>query len=64
MTAMGWLKHKATVALAVAGVVGVVGAGAAFALGGDRDVREQAMLAGVATSLGVEQAALEQAIRG
>ena len=61
---MGWLKHKATVVMAVAGVVGVVAAGAAFALGGDRGVREQAMLADVATSLGVEQAALEQAIRG
>ena len=60
---MGWLKHKTTVVMALAGVVAVVAAGAAFALGGDRGEREQEMLADVATSLGVEQAALEQAIR-
>lgn len=61
---MGWLKQKATVVMALAGVVAVVAAGAAFAVGGDRDVREQAMLADVASSLGVEQVALEEAIRG
>ena len=41
----------------------VVAAGAAFALSGDRGEREQAMLADVATTLGVEQETLEQAIR-
>ena len=57
---MGWLKRRTAVVLAAVAVVAV---GAAFAVGGDRGEREQAMLADVATSLGVEQETLEQAIR-
>ena len=58
---MGWLKRRTVVLLAAVVAVAVVGAGSAFALSGDRGERE--MLADVATSLGVEQATLEQAIR-
>ena len=60
---MGWLKRRTAVVLAAGTAVAVVAAGAAFALSGDRGEREQAMLADVATTLGVEQETLEQAIR-
>ena len=60
---MGWLKRRTAVVLAAVAVVAVVAAGVAFAVSGDRGEREQAMLADVATSLGVEQETLEQAIR-
>ena len=60
---MGWLKHKATVAVATVAVVAVVAAGAAFAIAGDRGEQEQAMLADVAATLDVEQQTLEEAIR-
>ena len=60
---MGILKRRTAVVLAAVAVVAVVAAGVAFAVGGDRGEREQAMLADVATSLGVEQETLEQAIR-
>ena len=60
---MSWLKRRTAVVLAAVAVVAVVAAGVAFAVSGDRGEREQAMLADVATALGVEQETLEQAIR-
>jgi hypothetical protein len=58
---MGFINRK-TIALGVASLVVMVGAGSAFALGSSED--SEAMLGDVATSLGVEQEALEDAIRG
>ena len=61
---MGSLKHKATVVVATVAAAAAVAAGAAFAITGERGEQEQAMLADVAATLGVEQEALEDAIRG